>query len=78
MQLPEEYKENVDERLRFWVKAHRRTALATNFPTKGLRSKRRSSPCIFQVVASLSTDVFVIIGTTYVQADIIPLIVSVD
>ena len=28
--------------------------LSTNFPTKGLRSKRRSSPCTFQVVAPLS------------------------
>ena len=30
---------------------------ATNLPTKDLRSRRRSSPCIFQVVASLSTEV---------------------
>jgi hypothetical protein len=29
--------------------------IASNFPTKGLRSKRRSSPLIFQVVPSLST-----------------------
>jgi hypothetical protein len=29
--------------------------LAANFPTKGLCSKRRISPCIFQVVAFLST-----------------------
>jgi hypothetical protein len=27
---------------------------ATKFLTKGFRSKRRSSPCIFQVVVSLS------------------------
>jgi hypothetical protein len=35
--------------------------LVTNFPRKGLRSKRRSSPCIFQVVASLSISSFLVI-----------------
>ena len=35
--------------------------MATNFPRKGLRSKRRSSPCIFQVVASLSISSFLVI-----------------
>ena len=34
-----------------------------NFPAKGLRSKRRSSPCIFQVVVSLSMQDFLIIAT---------------
>ena len=34
----------------FRVKALR----PTNFPTKGLRSKRRSFACIFQVVESIS------------------------
>jgi hypothetical protein len=40
-----------------------------NLPMKGLRSKRRSSPCIFQVVASLSTRSCVITGTTYTGTD---------
>jgi hypothetical protein len=41
------------------------TPCIANFPTKGLRSKRRISPYIFQVVAT--NDSFVIIGTTYTQ-----------
>ena len=28
--------------------------MASNFPTKGIRSKRRRFTCIFQVVASLN------------------------
>jgi hypothetical protein len=46
MKLPEKYKENFD------VSAQGR--LVTNVSTKSLRSMRRSSPCIFQVVVSLS------------------------
>ena len=40
-----------------------------NFPTKGLRSNRRSSPCIFHVAASLSIRRFLIIGATYTGTD---------
>jgi hypothetical protein len=36
-------------------------------PTKDLRPKRRSSPCIFQVVASIHS--FLIIATTYTGTD---------
>jgi hypothetical protein len=55
IQLPEKYKENSTFRskaLAFiftFIKAH---------VILGLRSKRRSSPCILQVVASLSMRIF--------------------
>jgi hypothetical protein len=44
---------------------------ATNFPTKGLRSKRRNFSCVSQVVESLSTDSFLmlIIVTTHSGTD---------
>ena len=57
MQLPEKNKENFDVS----------NDDPRNFPTKpkGLRSKCRNFPCIFQVVESLSIRNFLIIGTTY-------------
>jgi hypothetical protein len=56
MQLPEIYKENVD--------------VSSEGPSSGVSraSKRRSSSCIFQVVASLSSFVVIAnIGTTLAQ-----------
>jgi hypothetical protein len=55
IQLSEKYKENFDVS----------SEDLTQFPRKRLRSKRRSSPCIFQVVVSLSFRGFFIITTTY-------------
>jgi hypothetical protein len=39
------------------------------YKTKGLRWKPRCSPCIFQVVVSLSIRDFLIIATTYTDKD---------
>ena len=49
MQIHEKYKDKFDFSVR-------------NFPTKVLRSKRRISPCIFQVVASLPTEVLLLLA----------------
>jgi hypothetical protein len=39
-----------------------------NFPRKGIRSKHRRSPCIFQVVVSLyQYETFLLIGTIYLH-----------
>jgi hypothetical protein len=40
-----------------------------NFSTKGFRSKRQSSPCIFQVIASLPMKALLFIGTIYTGTD---------
>ena len=62
IQLPEKYKENFD------VSSESASSgswlLTSVFTTKDLRSKRPSSPCIFQVVVSLSLRSFLIINTT--------------
>jgi hypothetical protein len=52
MQLPAKYKENFDVSSEGPSSGYSRHAL---LQTKGLRSKRRNSPHIFQVVASLPT-----------------------
>jgi phage gp37-like protein len=61
MQLPQKYKENFE---------------VSSFPTKGLNSKRRSSPWIFQVVASLyinqSFDLYEWINVALVYSKSIP------
>ena len=49
MQIPEKYKENFD------VSSEGPSSGVTN---SGLRSKRRNSPYIFQVVASLPTKAY--------------------
>jgi hypothetical protein len=41
----------------------------TNFTTKSLCSERRSSPCIFHAVVSLSIPIFLILATTYTGTD---------
>jgi ribosomal protein S10 len=51
IQRPEKYKQN------FGVS----TEGPTNLPKKGLRSKRRRSPCILQVVVSLSLGSYLIL-----------------
>jgi hypothetical protein len=67
IQLPEKYKENSTFRskaLAFiftFIKAH---------VILGLRSKRRSSPCILQVVASLSMRIFQLDWNGYIQSSI--------
>ena len=43
--------------------------LPENTRQRGLRSKPRCSPCIFQVVVSLSIRDFLIITTTYTDKD---------
>ena len=63
-QLPEKYKENFDV-----SSSSGGLQPTTNFSTKGLRSKRRRYPCIFQVVASLSIRRFVILDTTETDTD---------
>jgi hypothetical protein len=39
-----------------------REGLTNNFSTKGLRSKRRNSPCIFQVVVFVSIEVLLLLA----------------
>ena len=57
MQLLEKNKQNIDVSRE--GPALRR--LVTNFLTKCLRSRRRSLPCIFQVVAFLPTEVLLLL-----------------
>ena len=46
-----------------------RNTTTRKYKTKCLRSKPRCSPCIFQVVVSLSIRDFLIIATTYTDKD---------
>jgi hypothetical protein len=54
MELPEKYRQNVDV-------SNEDPNFPTNFSRKRLRSKRWSSPCIFQVVVSLSIQSFPVV-----------------
>jgi hypothetical protein len=68
IQLPEKTQEGTST---FRAKAIR-VRSHYYLPTKGLWSKRRCSPCIFQVVVYLypyQCDVLLFIGTTYTDTD---------
>jgi hypothetical protein len=51
---------------------------ASNFLTKRLRSKRRSSPCIFQVVVSLGSSLIIATIVQTVLASLQTTILTLD